>query len=415
MLISELKLHPYTSRYYLERYVNDGSPSGFSTMNTTKPRTSPFELNAWFNPYICFAPEQNFKDYGDIPIIEFPDLPQDNSWIIVHPDMSENPFFNNRKFILRRLDEIRALPTASGRTIQILDKYNEDYIKLHYIGILGRVRRELPYIKAIAGPELSIIISNAIKNQLIDPRISILPELGARVLYNEEYKHSEWGMIWRQNEPLGLQKESYHFLFPSFSLFSMDRLNIHHFPLLKQIIDFYQFNPEEYVLETILFPLICCYFDFILKLGLQPELNSQNLLLGFNHDFSSCVFVFRDLESIDKDITIMKALGQNFQFECYPYKCIEENQYNYSIKHSFMYDFKLGESILDPIITLLNKYYNIDIGKLRLRIKEIASFYIEQLPKEFFPKDKWYVFDKVLVDQSKTERPYIEIQNPKFR
>jgi len=413
MLLSEILSHPYSSRYYLERYVNDGSPSGFSTKYTTRPNTSPFELNPWFHPYICYAPKASFKEYGNIPQIDFELSTKENNWIIVHPDMVENPFFKNEAFHIEQTKELKVLPTASGRTVQILEKFNEDYIKLHYVGILGRISRELPYYKAMAGPEISSLISTAIQSKILDKKISILPETGARVLINNENK--EWGMIWRENIPFGLSKEKYKYLFPSFSLFSMDRLNNHHYPLLKQIIDHYEYNPEEYLLETILFPLIKSYFSLIEKLGLQAELNSQNLMLAFDENFHNCSFVLRDLESIDKDITLMKSLNLNFKSECYPYKCIEESQYNYQIKHSFMYDFKLGESILEPLINILQTYYKITKESLQLKIKQHASEYIKKLPETFFPKDKWYGFDKVLVDQSKSERPYLIYNNPKFR
>lgn len=413
MLLSELILNPYRSRFHLEKYVNEGSPSGFSTQNTTSLSTSPFEHKSWFNPLICTAPSSYFQEYGNIPDI-VPKQKRQN-WIIVHPDMVYNQFFKHKDFDLKNFYEIQVLPTASGRTVQIYNDNQNDYIKLHYEGILGRIRRELPYFKSISGVEMSKYIATAISNNELNNKISILPEIAARVLINKDYKYNEWGMVWRENKPLKLKKDSYHFLFPSFSFFSMDRFYLNHLPLLQQIISHYQYNPEEYILEVVLLPLIDCYFNFVLKLGLQPELNSQNMMFGFNKDFSECSFIIRDLESIDKDLTLMKYLGISFESEVYPYKCIEEKQYNYQIKHSFMYDFKLCESILDPIIKTTMKYFDIDYNKIQNRIKSQAQKYIKKLPFDFFPNDKWYVFDRVLVDQSKPERPYIEYSNPKFR
>jgi len=413
MLLSDLISHPYTSRFHLERYVNDGSPSGFSTLYTTNTRTSPFELTSWFNPLICTAPSSCFKDYGEIPDVFSQFQQKGQNWIIVHPDMANNDFFKHQNFELKTLYELKVLPTASGRTVQIIDKNQDDYIKLHYEGILGRIRREMPYNKSISGPEMSKYITSAISKKILNKKIAIFPEIGARVLINE--KHKEWGMVWRKNIPLGLKEEDYCFLFPSFSLFSMDRVNNHHLPLLQQIISTYQYKPEDYILEVILLPLIDVYFDFVLTLGIQPELNSQNLMFGFSRDFSECSFIVRDLESIDKDLTLMKYLGISFESEVYPYKCIEKKQYNYQIKHSFMYDFKLGESILEPIIETATKHFNIDYHKIQNKIKVFAQTYINKLPSDFFPDNKWYVFDRVLVDQSKSERPYIEYSNPKFR
>lgn len=413
MLLSELILHPYTSRFYLERYVNDGSPSGFSTINTTKHPTIPFELNPFFSPLICIADKSYFKEFGVIPKILFQELTDEKNWILVHPDMKTHPFFDNPKFLLTEVKEFKVVPTASGRTVQIYQKLNDDYIKLHYSGILGRVSRELPFIKAVAGPEVSTQIIKGINEGIVDNKLTILPETGARVLVNEH--NEEWGMVWRENKPYRLSPEDSRFLFPSFSFFSTDRINNYHFPLFKQIIDYYKFPPKEYLLEVIIFPLIKAYFSLINNLGLQAELNSQNLLFSFNSDFSNCHFVLRDLESVDKDLTLMRMKNISFNSKCYPFKFIEETQYNYQIKHSFMYDFKLGECIFEPILEKLEKFYSIKKQTLYTEIRNYATRYIKELPINFFPKNKWYAFDKVIVDQSKPERPYIEHDSPKFR
>jgi len=413
MLLSELLQHPNSSRYYLERYVNDGSPSGFSTVNTTKPQTSPFELNPFFYPNICIANNQFFKEYGVIPDLGIKYLEEGKNWIIVHPDMKNHTFFDNKSFQLKEITEFKVIPTASGRTVQIYHNHNEDYIKLHYSGILGRVRRELPFIKAVSGPEISNLITKAIDKRELNARISLFKETGARVLFNEN--NEEWGMVWRQNKPYNIKDEMAHFIFPAFSLFSIDRINNYHYPILKQIIDTYKYNPKEYALEVIIFPLIKSYFEIISKLGLQPELNSQNLMFSFNSDFSICSFILRDLESVDKDLTIMKEIGQEFESLSYPFKFIDASQFNYYIKHSFMFDFKLGESILEPIITVLEKYFSISKQSVYSEIKLFTKEKLKDLPTNFFPVNKWYVFDKVLVDQTKLERPYIEFDNPKFR
>ncbi len=416
MLLQELILHPITSRHYLERYVNDGSPSGFSTVYTTSVETSPFGLTPWYYLYVCIAPQDLFKDFGHIPSYSGKMYTDKSNWILLHPDMINKKFFTNKNFKIYKNIDLKVVPTASGRTVQIISDNNQDYIKLHYEGVLGRVRRELPYYKAVAGPEISKIIISAIDTNQLTNKLSILPETGARVLTNKlNNEENEWGMVWRENRPYKVNISEVEYIIPAFSLFSHDRLAIHHSPLIKQIIDSFKYNPEDFILDKIIFPLIECYFDLILKTGLQAEWNSQNLLIGFNDTFSSAKFIMRDLESVDKDITIMESIGVKHNFIGYPFKCIKEDQYNYIIKHSFMFDFKLGESILAPLIELAKKYYNLNTEKLQNRIKEETEKYIIKLPTNFFPQNKWYMFDRVLVDQSKIERPYLELKNPKFR
>jgi len=416
MLLQDVLTNPATTRQYVERYLNDGSPSGFTTDYTTSPETSPFGLTSWFHPYICVAPLDFCKTFGEIPIWAGAPFSELNNWVIVHPDMSTNKIFRNRRISIYRDEDLKVSPTASGRTVQIINKKNQDYIKLHYVGILGRVRRELPYKKAIAGPELSKIIMQAIDKKLIDPRLSLLPESGARILEIPlRGKKVEWGMVWRENAHYRNELDRTKYVFPAFSLFSFDRLAIHHYPILKQIIDHTAVDPEEFVMDRLISPMIKCYFDLVSKLGLQAEWNAQNLLVGFDESLLPCKFILRDIESIDKDLTMMDSLKIEHNFESYPFKCIFRSQYNYTIKHSFMYDFKFGDYILDPLLRLLHEYFGCDLDKSRDRVKEIAREYIDELPADFFPKGKWFVFDRVLVDQRKSKRPYLEIPNPKFR
>lgn len=414
MKIENLFENPEGVRAYAERFINDGSPSGFSTINTTSEETSPFGITEWFNPFICLGPKQFFKAYGEIPNLV--DSKESDDWIIVHPDMVKKKIFKDKRFDLKKAKHIRVVPTASGRTVQVINDKNNDYLKLHYQGILGRITREIPYDKAIAGPELSIILEKAIRNKVLEKELSIFPEKGAKVLQKKSMIGiEEWGMVYRKNEVFGDLEERTFIVLPIFSLFSMDRNNKKHHPLLKQIIDFKNIDSEKYVFEALIEPLVRCYFDLILKLGLQPEWNSQNLLVGFDNNLNVIKLIMRDLESIDKDLTVMEEFNIEHDFQCYPYKCIFRGQYNYTIKHSFMYDFKLGESILAPIGDILIRYFDYDLEKFNSKVKEISKKYIQLLPNEFFPKNKWYVFDKVLVDKNKPDRPYIEFDNPKFR
>ncbi|MCB9205434.1 MAG: hypothetical protein H6603_10695 [Flavobacteriales bacterium] len=416
MLISEIKSNYPALKQKIERYLNDGSPSGFTTIYTTSPETSPFGSTSWFNPFICLAPPENFKTFGTIPSWPGESFGTNDDWILVHPDMADNVFFRQNELKIFIDKGLKVSPTASGRTVQIVNKTPQDYVKLHYEGILGRVRRELPYNKAIGGPETSIIISEAIDRRILPNELSLFKEPGARILENKvDGRVSQWGMVWREGTPYGLSSSEATYIIPIFSLFSFDRLATYEFPILKQIIDHSDCGPDVYVFDKLITPILKCYFELILKLGLQAEWNAQNLLIAFNNDFSETKLVMRDLESVDKDITLMEQLNIKHQFDSYPYKCLLQEQYNYTIKHSFMYDFKLGDYILEPLATFLYKYYKVNFNNTQNRIREIAQKYIDQLPTDFFPKKKWYSFEKVLVDQSVIERPYLAHNNPKFR
>lgn len=415
MLLSELVRHPDTALRYLERYVNDGSPSGFSTIHTTSLRTSPFETTPWFSPYILRAPPERYRQYGHIPDLKAEHEEPTTGWLMVHPDMAEHPALRG-DVTLHRSSNLKATPTASGRTIQLIGPKHNDYVKLHYDGILGRVHRGLPFYKAVAGPELSTRIQSAVDAGVLGERVTLLREVGARSAgLGVDGERSEWSMVWREGHPYGAIADQIAHLVPAFSLFSLDRLAVHHQPLLKQIIDSLGVHPEHYVFDVLIAPILEAYFAMIERLGLQPEWNAQNLLLGFDPSFSRTALVMRDLESIDKDLTLMRRLGIDHDFLCGPYKCIEESQYNYSIKHSFMYDFKLGESILAPLLAVLEAHYRVPLHRAQQGVRDLSEGPIARLGRDFFPRGRWFSFAPVLVDQSRPERPYVEHSDPKFR
>lgn len=66
MLLEDLTIGHWR---YLERYVNNGSPSGFRTLYTTSPNTSLFSLTPFIHPYVCVAPSESFTTFGALPAL----------------------------------------------------------------------------------------------------------------------------------------------------------------------------------------------------------------------------------------------------------------------------------------------------------------------------------------------------------
>jgi hypothetical protein len=222
-------------------------------------------------------------------------------------------------------------------------------------------------------------------------------------------------MVYRSATPVGTNTAEIAVLLPCFALFSADRLAPHHPSLLSQILEGNSGRATDYFMETLILPTVDMYFMLLRTLGLQAEWNAQNLLFGFSRGFEVVAIVMRDLESVDKDISLMRRFGLEARFESEPYKCIESTQYNYQIKHSFMYDFKLGESVLRPLFVAAADWIGIDFARFASIVSARVSEHTRHLPDDFFPKGKWYSFERVLVDQSRDWRPYVEHGAPAFR
>lgn len=240
-----------------------------------------------------------------------------------------------------------------------------------------------------------------------------MPEYSARALV---YNDLNFGNVYRSEAPVGGGAERVKYLIPFFSLFSVDRNNPDDKALLLQLSDIQGSNILELVLNKIVYPVIEYYFLLIIHLGFQPEWHSQNLLLGLDDNFEIVSFVMRDLESIDVDSTLRKQLGLKDVLKSFPYKHISLKQYNYRIQHSMMFDFKLGKYLIDPLVKLVSYDDSIDQQFLYNRIKGYSQKFIRLLPHDFFPQDNsWYAVKPVIIDRTKTDRPYINMGVPKFR
>jgi hypothetical protein len=129
-------------------------------------------------------------------------------------------------------------------------------------------------------------------------------------------------------------------------------------------------------------------------------------------------FVYKDMDSVEKDIPLARFLGYRTEWESSPVMCFDESLYFYPIRASYMYDFKLGEYLMWPIIQSVKIKYKakIDIPDIQNIIREhVRSNYLDKLPKEYFPTDDcWYKCDDTerLPGQ---RREYIANANPKFR
>lgn len=413
MLLQDIEKFP-NALMYLERYVNDGSPSGFTEINRTSHSTDPFGLTPWFYLYLCQGKEENFLTYGEIPTpAEIKGVVDDDAWVLVHPDMKSHEFFQGLSFRMSLLDSMRVVPTSSCRTVQILNRESPDYVKLHYDSIIGRINRALPYKKAIAGPEISKLILESLQAKLLPEILAVLPEVGARVAFKKKVDDSSWGMVWRSYKPKGLRVNEVNKVIPYFSLFSFDRLRLYEPPLLVQIVERRGQGAKDLILNEIIIPIVRIYFELLLNLGLQFEFNAQNVLVGFDENWRVVSVILRDLMGVEKDISLRKELDQNTDFVSCPYKCISREDGDlYLIRHSFSYDFKLGEYIIEPLLDLATTHFSVPKKEMQETIRSVAQYYTSRLPSNFFPRDVWYVHKRELLHKY---RHYFALKHPKYR
>lgn len=395
----------------MERYVNNGSPSGFSK-NTTSGKTQPLNGKKTFSVRILKFDETILvKEIGVTKCFSLP-----NQCIFCHPDNLDHPILQQNKTHWEEIGGIEVSPTASGRTVKCVGK-NSFFIKLDYIGILGRISRNLDLKRIQSAYEVTNIIKNAIESNKMNDKYALLLEDYGRVAYLplEDGTVYELGFVLRDDKIFSVQNQEELALIPTFSLFGNDSKDPKSKAILVQLFEKQDKPINEFAYFDVIKPIIDCYFDTLINCGLCIEAHAQNILIAIDKTYHIKNVVVRDMESVDKDLPLRKFLGlPDNEILAQNYKCLRESDYNYQIMHSFMYDFKLGFYLLDPIIELLKKIY-VDFNEdlIISQIKALAQSYITKLPTDYFPVC-WYDYANVIHEQGK-KRPYVAHENPRYR
>lgn len=396
MRLEYIRQFPKQSLDYLERKVNNGSPSGF-TQKSTSDVTNPFKVSK-FNIAVLSGAD-NIVSFGDIP-----DSIKRVSGVFAHPDWSS---FCPPEVKFSTTD-IEVVPTSSARTVKLVeDNY---YLKLSYPGVIGRLIRELDQRHIQSALQISHIFHQILASSLAPKQFSFLPEDGG-VLYQKG--NFQTGYVIRNFNPVGANIDQIKFTVPAFSIFATDKECSGDAPLLIQILS-KRNDAQSYLSQQIIQPLIDIYFTCVLTQGLSPEMHSQNVLFGFDDDNNVVSIILRDLESVDKDVDLRASLGKEPFVN--DYKVIRSSDYNYKIKHSFMYDHKLGEYLVEELITCAESHGYISRESLVDEIRQYVNDKYGDFIKTFFPEDgKWYKFENVEIDRTTSARPYKTMENPILR
>lgn len=372
---------------YCERYINDGSPSGFTFINTTSVGTRAYDkVSSIKVPIIEFNSNKKFSYFGDsITII-------DDNQLIIHPDMLHNIYDHTN---IKNIQYVEAIPLASNRTV-FIPQFNK-YIKLQYNGLIGRIERYITCTHIRHSMSVNTIFRGL---NWDNTPFHFFPEVHGRI-YNQNI-----GMIVRNADII---PKFNGVIVPAFSLFSVDKNAPNDDSILLQLISRTSMDKDEFVLSKFILPAISLYFKILLETGLQIEAHSQNICYIIS-DFNIEIAI-RDFESIDKDLEIAPKYNNLFNPK---YKCIDKTSQDYAKRHSFMFDFKLGEYLITPILVEAGKA-GCNINLLVERVKQSVNNYMSLLPDDFFPHDHWYSFPNQLIDRTSAGRPYKENCSPKYR
>jgi hypothetical protein len=417
MKLDEIATNPRLALTVMERYVNEGSPSGFTFINTTSEHTRPRGSVTSFH-LAEVVPRDGVLTHnlGQIPLSLFTESSRADS-MFVHPDMLGHPKLLPVGKWEDQLSWFEVEPTASPRTVRLRTEDPDGYVKLHYEGHLSRIVRQLTLKHAQAALETDRILASLIDSGSMPASFAYYREVGARVYQlSDAGTETYWGMVWRPAQVYGSQGQRIAYLVPAFSLFSQDCREPEANTVLWQLGEVHASNKVQFLVEELLFPLVRGYFAMILQAGLQGEWHAQNVVFGFDESWHCIATVLRDMESVDRDLPLMVRTGTSVDLHSYPYKCLERHGAIYPIRHSFMFDYKFGEYLLAPLVDHACGAWGIHSVSVDRVIVDLVMSYLDSLPSDFFPADGcWYKFADKLINQSIPQRPYVRLENPRFR
>lgn len=415
MLLKTIEENPECAWLYLERYVNKGSPSGYTRKYHPPGEFDPRSDNEYFILPQYSINTSELITYGQVPNSIEIDCDKSlsffmhpimllhkefSTWTGLHPDeLSIHTYFHTS-------------PTASGRTVWLHNLDQLLHLKLHYPGVLGRVNRELPFHKTIAGPELWFSIKPFLDSGKAPQTLSFLPEIAARIWYPPKGNIESIGFIFRNARPYPNKQKRY--LIPFFSLFSQDLKAPTDRLLIFQLLDNTN-NPADTLFEYILKPIIESYTYMAFELGILPEINAQNILLEVSPDFLPTRIVLRDISRMEKNLHLRREKGLQTNFKSGSYKIIDTtiNREFSEIRHSFSFDFKLSNYIIGELIDCCAKEYQFKPEYLDKLVKDLFEKMGSSNISRYFPHGNvWYSHDKILLTG---DRPYIRNKNPRFR
>lgn len=390
----------HESFMYLERYVNGGSPSGFSFQNTPGQGFRALDTVESFR-----LPTYDCTDFGAVNVGDHAALSPGE--LPVHPEMKDE--FSAALNIL----PYRYLPaaaTSSGRTLATVADDVCFYAKVAYQRLLGRVTRKMTRAHVLSAVEVSTAYENAIAAGKMPATFHIYRERCGLYFPDATPLHN-WGYVERE---IGPYPTGNLIEVPAFSLTALRSDGRH--SLLWEMLDVAPtLRRADGFFEYIVQPLIDLYFSSIVVLGLQPEAHAQNVVFLLDSNYVPVGIALRDMESVDKDVPLLDALGSLCRFTSTGYKFLSRDAYNYQIMHSFMFDFKFGEYLLAPLVDTWAEYSkNEHLTQIEDEIKKYVHKLSCALPDDFFPRGVWYDYEPV-VHEGTSKRTYRKHLKPRFR
>lgn len=314
-----------------ERYVNDGSPTGLTWLNSSSAATCPRRGPRHFALPLLRVSGTEVEVVGTPPSVftgpghhRFP----------VHPDCVQmlGPIMHRRLVMDDAPDYLVAMPTASPRTVFLSSSEMwAGFIKLDYPLVLGRYAREL------FGEKLthSLAVSSRLQaHDTISNGVFHFPEFASMEIVAENGRRS--GALFRSAVPTGETKPE---MFCMCSLFARDYFDSTAEAIVVTLAR--RFGGVSWVTERVVEPLLASFWTMVTRHGIWPEAHAQNVVVGVDADGTTSVY-WRDCQGMWFDAELGAEADRSYH--------VMRGGADAPARRSFLYDWMLGRYVLEPLL-----------------------------------------------------------------
>jgi hypothetical protein len=181
------------------------------------------------------------------------------------------------------------------------------------------------------------------------------------------------------------------FLAPYFALYGGDLRHPEDRPLLVQMIERLGAEPQSFVIDEIMIPVLECWAKVVRERGILLESHAQNLLLEIDPDFRPSRVVHRDFD-VWVDAEARKQAG----LEVLGVSIGLDTPYPREQHYSLIYDHFIGRELFDYLLGVLTRFYSAKESAVRGRV---AEAFHRNFPDAdvFLPADTTYYFSNELL------------------
>jgi hypothetical protein len=154
-------------------------------------------------------------------------------------------------------------------------------------------------------------------------------------------------------------------MIPYFALYAGDLKHGGHPPLLVQMIERLHVEPESFVVDEIMIPVVECWAKVVRERGILLECHAQNILLEIDRDFHPRRVVHRDFDVwVDADVRRQAGLDVPFMGSSVGSDTPFPKEQHYSL----VYDRFIGHELFNYLLGVVKHFYQADELRVRRRV-----------------------------------------------